>query len=75
MAHQEDLRAVVSAAAQLGLPAPGLMTSLSYLDGYRSSWLPANLIEAQRDYFGSHTYERVDAKGTFHTVWENTRDP
>ena len=74
MAHQEDLRAVVSAAAQLGLPAPGLMTSLSYMDGYRSSWLPANLIQAQRDYFGSHTYERVDSKGTFHTVWENTRD-
>jgi 6-phosphogluconate dehydrogenase len=70
MAHQEDLRGVVSAAAHLGLPAPGLMASLGYLDGYRSSWLPANLIQAQRDYFGAHTYTRVDARGSFHTEWE-----
>jgi 6-phosphogluconate dehydrogenase len=70
MAHQEDLRVVVATAAQLGLPAPGLMTTLSYLDAYRSAWLPANLIQAQRDYFGAHTYERIDAKGTFHTEWE-----
>jgi 6-phosphogluconate dehydrogenase len=70
MAHQEDLRVVVIAAAQLNLPAPGLMTALSYLDAYRSAWLPANLIQAQRDYFGAHTYERIDAKGTFHTEWE-----
>jgi 6-phosphogluconate dehydrogenase len=67
---QEDLRRVAGAAAELGLPAPGLMSALSYLDGYRSAWLPANLIQAQRDYFGAHTYERVDAKGTFHTQWE-----
>jgi len=70
MAHQEDLRVVVGAAAQLGLPAPGLMTALGYLDAYRSSSLPANLIQAQRDYFGAHTYERIDAKGNFHTQWE-----
>jgi 6-phosphogluconate dehydrogenase len=70
MTHQEDLRVVVVAAAQLGLPSPCLMTALSYLDAYRSAWLPANLIQAQRDYFGAHTYERVDAKGTFHTQWE-----
>jgi 6-phosphogluconate dehydrogenase len=69
--RQEDLRSVVTAAAQLGLPAPALMASLAYIDGYRSSWLPANLIQAQRDYFGSHTYERVDAKGSFHTHWES----
>lgn len=69
MATQEDLRLVVCAAAELGLPAPGFMTALGYLDGYRSDWLPANLIQAQRDYFGAHTYERVDAKGTFHTEW------
>jgi 6-phosphogluconate dehydrogenase len=67
--HQEDLRGVVAAAAQLGLPAPCLMTALSYLDGYRSAWLPANLVQAQRDYFGAHTYERMDEKGTFHTEW------
>jgi hypothetical protein len=48
---------------------PGFMVSLAYFDGYRSAWLPANLIQAQRDYFGSHTYERIDEKGTFHTRW------
>jgi 6-phosphogluconate dehydrogenase len=68
--HQEDLRSVVAAAARLGLPAPALMASLGYVDSYRSAWLPANLIQAQRDYFGSHTYERIDAQGTFHTHWE-----
>ena len=45
------------------------MVSLGYFDAYRSAWMPANLIQAQRDYFGSHTYERVDAKGIFHTQW------
>ncbi|HEY1765071.1 MAG TPA: NADP-dependent phosphogluconate dehydrogenase [Opitutaceae bacterium] len=68
--RQEDLRSVVSTAARLGLPAPAFMASLGYIDSFRSSWLPANLIQAQRDYFGSHTYERVDEKGTFHTHWE-----
>ncbi len=70
MEHQEDLRQVVCLAAESGVPAPGLMVSLGYLDAYRSVWLPANLIQAQRDYFGAHTYERIDAKGTFHTEWE-----
>jgi 6-phosphogluconate dehydrogenase len=70
MEHQEDLRQVVCHAATLGVPIPGLMVSLGYLDAYRSAWLPANLIQAQRDYFGAHTYERIDAKGTFHTEWE-----
>ena len=70
MEHQEDLRKVVCQAAESGVPAPGLMVSLGYIDAYRSAWLPANLIQAQRDYFGAHTYERVDAKGTFHTEWE-----
>jgi 6-phosphogluconate dehydrogenase len=69
MAQQGDLREVVSVAANLGLPAPGLMVSLAYFDGYRSAWLPANLTQAQRDYFGAHTYERVDKKGVFHTQW------
>jgi 6-phosphogluconate dehydrogenase len=67
---QESLRTVVRLAADLGLPAPCLMASLAYFDGYRSAWLPANLIQAQRDDFGAHTYERVDAKGVFHTQWE-----
>jgi 6-phosphogluconate dehydrogenase len=70
MKHQECLRQVVCHAAELGVPIPGLMVSLGYLDAYRSAWLPANLIQAQRDYFGAHTYERIDAKGTFHTEWE-----
>jgi 6-phosphogluconate dehydrogenase len=68
-AHQEDLRSVVRAAIEMGLPAPCFMTALGYLDSYRSEWLPANLIQAQRDYFGSHSYERIDIKGTFHTDW------
>jgi 6-phosphogluconate dehydrogenase len=67
--HQEDLRHVVCQAAVSGVPVPGLMASLGYLDAYRSVWLPANLIQAQRDYFGAHTYERIDARGTFHTEW------
>jgi 6-phosphogluconate dehydrogenase len=70
MEHQEDLRQIVSHASESGVPIPGLMVSLGYLDAYRSAWLPANLIQAQRDYFGAHTYERIDAKGTFHTEWE-----
>src|SRR5581483_1287846 len=61
--HQEYLRRVVCQATESGLPAPGFMVSLGYLDAYRSVWQPANLIQAQRDYFGSHTYERIDAKG------------
>ena len=60
---------MVGQAAESGLPAPAFMVSLGYLDAYRSIWQPANLIQAQRDYFGSHTYERIDAKGTFHTEW------
>jgi 6-phosphogluconate dehydrogenase len=67
--RQTDLPKAVSIAAKLGLPAPGLMVSLAYFDAYRSTWLPANLTQAQRDYFGAHTYERVDEKGIFHTLW------
>ena len=70
MMHQTDLRHVVARAAESGIPTPALMVSLGYLDAYRSVWLPDNLIQAQRDYFGAHTYERIDAKGTFHTIWE-----
>jgi 6-phosphogluconate dehydrogenase len=70
MKYQPALRAVVTAAAEAGIPAAGFMASLSYYDAYRSDWLPANLIQAQRDFFGAHNYERVDDKGLFHTVWE-----
>jgi 6-phosphogluconate dehydrogenase len=69
-ARRDDLQAVVCTAASLGVPVPAMMAALAYFDGYRSAWLPANLIQAQRDYFGAHTYERVDAKGVFHTRWE-----
>jgi 6-phosphogluconate dehydrogenase len=74
MERQEDLRQVVGQAAVSGVPAPGLMVSLGYFDAFRSAWLPANLIQAQRDYFGAHTYERIDAKGAFHTDWEKTNE-
>jgi 6-phosphogluconate dehydrogenase len=67
--RQQHLRAVVQLAVGLAIPIPGLSVSLAYMDGYRSSWLPANLIQAQRDYFGAHSYERVDAAGVFHTEW------
>ncbi|MCC7202210.1 MAG: NADP-dependent phosphogluconate dehydrogenase [Nitrospirae bacterium] len=70
MSSEKGLRSVVCAAAESGVPIPGLMTALAYLDSYRSAWLPANLIQAQRDFFGAHTYERIDVKGTFHTEWE-----
>lgn len=69
MQRQDDLRAVCCAAAESGIPAPGMMASLGYFDAYHSQWLPANLIQAQRDCFGAHTYERVDEKGSFHTEW------
>ncbi|MGA9175900.1 MAG: NADP-dependent phosphogluconate dehydrogenase [Desulfobacterales bacterium] len=68
-AREAELRAVVRTGVVLGLPMPGLMMALSYFDAFRSGWLPANLIMAQRDYFGAHTYERMDEEGTFHTKW------
>jgi 6-phosphogluconate dehydrogenase len=67
--REEDLRYIVCTGSAMGLPIPGLMMALSYFDALRSSRLPANLIMAQRDYFGAHTYARVDAEGTFHTKW------
>ena len=69
---QADLRFVVASGTALGLPMPGLMTALAYFDALRSGWLPANLIMAQRDYFGAHTYERVDTPGVFHTQWKSS---
>jgi 6-phosphogluconate dehydrogenase len=67
--READLRRTAQRAAGLALPAPGFMVALAYLDSYRSKRLPANLIQAQRDNFGSHTYQRIDAEGTFHTEW------
>jgi 6-phosphogluconate dehydrogenase len=68
---REDLAAASAAAAAMGIPASGLMASLAYVDAMRSTRLPTNLIQAQRDFFGAHTYERVDAEGRFHTEWES----
>ncbi|MCC6443605.1 MAG: NADP-dependent phosphogluconate dehydrogenase [Armatimonadetes bacterium] len=68
-ARDEALRSAVCQATAAGIPVPAMAASLAYLDGYRSKCLSANLIQAQRDYFGAHTYERVDAKGVFHTRW------
>ncbi len=72
MNRQADWRATVQQAVAWGLPVPGLAVSLAYFDGYRRARLPANLTQAQRDFFGSHTYERVDLPGTFHTEWEES---
>ncbi len=72
--HVGSLRQIVSQSADIGVPIPGMMVSLGYLDAYRSAWLPANLIQAQRDYFGSHTYERIDEKGTFHMEWGKVKN-
>lgn len=66
---QPSWRRVVAAAVELGLPVPGFSAALSYYDGYRRGRLPANLLQAQRDYFGAHTYQRLDKEGTFHTDW------
>ncbi len=63
-------RELVAYGATNGIPLPGLSNALTYFDAYTSSRLPLNLIQAQRDYFGSHTYERVDKEGIFHTEWE-----
>lgn len=65
-----SVRHLVSYGATNGVPLPGLSNSLTYFDAYTSGRLPLNLIQAQRDYFGSHTYERTDREGIFHTEWE-----
>lgn len=65
----DSWRRIVSQAAQTGVPVPAFSSCLSYYDGVRAKRLPANLIQAQRDYFGAHTYQRIDQPGTFHTDW------
>ncbi|MEB7659021.1 NADP-dependent phosphogluconate dehydrogenase [Staphylococcus xylosus] len=67
--YQDALRDVVATGVQNGVPTPGFSASINYYDSYRSENLPANLIQAQRDYFGAHTYERKDRDGVFHTQW------
>jgi 6-phosphogluconate dehydrogenase len=70
---QDPWRNVVATAIRLGIPTPAFSAALAYYDGYRSERLPANLLQAQRDYFGAHTYQRVDRAGVFHSDWLNLR--
>ncbi len=67
--YQHALREIVANAVQLGIPVPCFSAAVSYYDSYRTDTLPANLLQAQRDYFGAHTYERIDRDGIFHTNW------
>jgi 6-phosphogluconate dehydrogenase len=67
--YQQAVREVVALAVQAGVPVPTFSSAISYFDSYRSDRLPANLIQAQRDYFGAHTYERTDREGIFHYSW------
>lgn len=69
--YQPAWRNVVSAAVSHGIAVPAFMSGLSYFDSYRTATLPANLLQAQRDFFGAHTYRRNDKEGVFHTVWED----
>ena len=70
LSRQAAWREVVQTAVGLGIPMLATSASLAYFDAYRSAVLPANLTQAQRDYFGAHTYRRVDKEGVFHTQWE-----
>jgi 6-phosphogluconate dehydrogenase len=72
---QAAWRHVIATAATIGVPVPAFMAALAYYDGYRHERLPANLLQAQRDYFGAHTYQRTDKAGTFHTEWIELRKP
>jgi 6-phosphogluconate dehydrogenase len=68
--YQKDWREVAGAAISHGISIPGFSSALSYYDGYRDARLPMNLLQAQRDYFGAHTYRRTDKDGVFHTEWQ-----
>jgi 6-phosphogluconate dehydrogenase len=70
---QAAWRRVVIAATEAGIPAPAFGSSLSYYDGLRADRLPAAVIQGQRDFFGAHTYKRIDKPGTFHTLWSGNR--
>ena len=70
---QEYARQISRIGIDTGIPLPALMASVAYYDSYRSDWLPDNLLQAQRDYFGAHTYERIDREGTFHTQWNQIK--
>ena len=67
--YQGSLREVLGVAISNGIPVPSLASAMAYFDSYRTETLPANLLQAQRDYFGAHTYQRIDKEGVFHTEW------
>jgi 6-phosphogluconate dehydrogenase len=67
--YQAALRQVIAIAIDQGIPVPAFASAIAYYDSYRTETLPANLLQAQRDYFGAHTYQRVDKEGTFHSNW------
>ncbi|MFC5732917.1 NADP-dependent phosphogluconate dehydrogenase [Cytobacillus gottheilii] len=67
--YQSATREIIGVAIQNGIPVPSFSAALAYYDSYRTETLPANLLQAQRDYFGAHTYQRVDKEGVFHTNW------
>ncbi|MCC3379835.1 NADP-dependent phosphogluconate dehydrogenase [Paenibacillus farraposensis] len=67
--YQNAWRQVISVAVSQGIPVPGFSSALAYYDSYRTERLPANLLQAQRDYFGAHTFKRVDKEGVFHHQW------
>jgi 6-phosphogluconate dehydrogenase len=67
--YQFALRQVIAVAIERGIPVPSFSSAIAYYDSYRTETLPANLLQAQRDYFGAHTYQRVDKEGVFHTNW------
>lgn len=69
----DSWRRVVATATTLGIPVPAFASSLSYYDGLRAERLPAALTQGLRDFFGAHTYQRVDKAGTFHTLWSGDR--
>ncbi|MBS4200878.1 NADP-dependent phosphogluconate dehydrogenase [Bacillus sp. FJAT-49732] len=69
--YQSALRKVIAIAVERGIAVPCFSSAIAYYDSYRTETLPANLLQAQRDYFGAHTYERLDKEGTFHTEWMN----
>jgi 6-phosphogluconate dehydrogenase len=67
--YQTSLREMVAHSVKAGIPVPCFSAALAYYDSYRTAVLPANLLQAQRDYFGAHTYQRTDREGIFHTNW------
>jgi 6-phosphogluconate dehydrogenase len=73
MQSQKGIRKIIQTAVETGIPLPAMMSSLAWFDSYSSAWLPANLIQAQRDDFGAHTYERNDREGIFHTHWNQIK--